>query len=55
VRVLPGGLQFVLRRALPMVLPVFVLGLKFYMTSKGQEDARKRITDETKQLMIRNL
>ena len=50
-----SGLQLVLRRTLPLALPLFLLGLKLYQTSKGQKDARTRITDETKQFMIRNL
>ncbi|MEO6458239.1 MAG: C39 family peptidase [Chloroflexia bacterium] len=49
------GLQIVLRRTLPVVLPLLFLGVKLYQVSKGQEDARTRVTDETKQFMIRNL
>jgi len=51
----PRGLPIFLRRTVPLVLPLLFLGMKFYRTSKGQEDSRTRITDEARQYMIRNL
>ena len=50
-----GSLPLIVRRTLPLALSLLLLGMRVYKTSKGKEAVRTRITDEARQLMIRNL